>query len=79
MPVCLGALLFFWLLQAGRAALPQLMLKTTVLTLCHLCSLCTYVYRAKRHKGEQSLKEQNKACFFACATLHHPASPIFIT
>ncbi|CDA46073.1 unknown [Prevotella sp. CAG:5226] len=24
------------------------------------------------HKGEQPLKEQNKACFFACATLRHP-------
>ena len=59
--------------QAGLPALPQLMWKTTAPALCYLCSLCTYVYRGKRHKGEQPLKEQNKACFFACVTLHHPS------
>ena len=34
--------------------------KNTAPALCYLCSLCTYVFRGKRHKGEQPLKEQNK-------------------
>ena len=30
--------------------------KNTAPALCYLCSLCTYVSRGKRHKGEQPLK-----------------------
>ena len=34
--------------------------KNTAPALCYLCSLCSYVFRGKRYKGEQPLKEQNK-------------------
>ena len=33
---------------------------TMASALCYLCSLCSYVFRGKRYKGEQPLKEQNK-------------------
>ena len=56
------------ILQAGRAALPQLMLKSTAPALCYLCSLCSYVSRAKRHKGEQPLSLINKKAIAKNAT-----------
>ena len=40
-----------------------------------LYSLCPYVSRGKWHKGEQPLKEQNKTCFFACATMQRNQRP----
>ena len=40
----------------GRAASPaSTYVKNTASALCYLCSLCTYVSRGKRHKGEQPL------------------------
>ena len=41
----------------GRAGSPaSAYVKTTAPALCYLCSLCSYVPRGKRHKGEQPLK-----------------------
>ncbi|WP_337481945.1 hypothetical protein, partial [Prevotellamassilia timonensis] len=34
--------------------------KNTASALCYLCSLCTYVPRGKRHKGEQPLKQRTR-------------------
>ncbi len=45
----------------GRAASPaSAYVKNTAPALCYLCSLCSYVFRAKRHKGKQPLSLINK-------------------
>ena len=43
-------------ISPGQAASPaSTYVKDTASALCYLCSLCTYVSRGKRHKGEQPL------------------------
>ena len=59
-------------LQAGRPPQPQLMWKTTAPALCYLCSLCTYVSRGKRHKGELPIKTQNKVYYSKCRIIYIP-------
>ena len=53
--------------QGGQRCL-SLCKKTTAPALCYLCSLFSYVSRAKRHKGEQPLSLINKKAIAKNAT-----------
>ena len=53
----------------GRAGSPALAyVKNTAPALCYLCSLCSYVSRGKRHKGEQPFSLINKKAIAKNAT-----------
>ena len=59
--------------STSRAGSPaSAYVKTTAPALCYLCSLCTYVSRGKRHKGELPLKTQNKVYYSKCRIIYIP-------